>query len=112
MEKPSLGLLLHDASRLLRRRFEARSGEFGLTSAQWRLLLLVCKAEDGAAQSRFAELLDIEPISASRLIDRMEAQGWVTRAHDPGDRRIRRVLPTEKALAAFAHVKSLSLIHI
>ncbi len=106
MENPSLGLLLHDASRLIRRRFEARSGEYGLTSAQWRMLLLVCKSEGGAQQSRFAELLDIEPISASRLIDRMEAQGWVNRAPDPNDRRVRRVLPTEKALAAFAHVKT------
>ena len=106
MEHPSLGLLLHDASRLVRKRFEARSAEFNLTSAQWRMLFLVCKTEGGAAQSRFADVLDIEPISVSRQLDRMEAQGWVTRAHDPGDRRIRRVLPTDKALAAFAHVKS------
>lgn len=106
MEKPSLGLLLHDASRLVRKRFEARSGEFGLTSAQWRMLLLVCKTEGGAPQSRFADLLDIEPISVSRQLDRLEAQGWVTRAHDPKDRRIRRVLPTDKAQTAFAHVKS------
>lgn len=106
METPSLGLLLHDSARLLRRRFEARSAGFGLTSAQWRMLLLVCKSEGGAQQSRFAELLDIEPISASRLIDRMEAQGWVTRGPDAHDRRIRRVHPTAKALDAFAHVKT------
>jgi len=106
MENPSLGLLLHDGSRLVRKRFESRSAEFNLTSAQWRMLFLVCKTEGGAAQSRFAEVLDIEPISVSRQLDRMEAQGWVTRAPDLHDRRIRRVRPTEKALAAFAHVKS------
>jgi MarR family transcriptional regulator for hemolysin len=106
MENPSLGLLLHDASRMVRKRFESRSAEFNLTSAQWRMLFLVCKAEDGAPQSRFADVLDIEPISVSRQLDRMEAQGWITRALDPQDRRIRRVRPTEKALAAFAHVKS------
>lgn len=106
MENPSLGLLLHDATRLVRKTFETRSGEFGLTSAQWRMLFLVCKTEGGAAQSHFAERLDIEPITVSRQLDKMEAQGWVTRAPDPADRRIRRVLPTDKALAAFAHVKS------
>jgi DNA-binding MarR family transcriptional regulator len=106
MEKPSLGLLLHDATRLIRRRFEARSVEYGLTTAQWRLMVLVCKSEGGAQQSRFAELLDIEPITASRMIDKMEAQGWLSRALDPADRRIKRVHPTEKAMAAFAHVKT------
>jgi DNA-binding MarR family transcriptional regulator len=102
MEKPSLGLLLHDAARAVRKRFEARASAYGLTSAQWRMLLKVCKTEGGAPQSHFADLLEIEPISVSRLLDRMEAMGWVTRAPDPNDRRVRRVFPTAKALDAFA----------
>lgn len=66
-----LGFLLHDAARLMRRRFEARASGYGLSSAQWRLLVRVVK-EAGVAQARLAELLEIEPISVSRLIDRME----------------------------------------
>lgn len=110
MENRSLGLLLHTASRAVRKRFEERSTAFGLTSAQWRMLVHVCKAEaeGGAAQSHFADLLEIEPISASRMLDRMEALGWVTRAPDPKDRRVRRVLPTAKALEAHKHIKSIA----
>lgn len=110
MENRSLGLLLHGASRAVRKRFEERSTAFGLTSAQWRMLVHVCKAETegGAPQSHFADLLEIEPISASRLLDRMEALGWVARAPDPKDRRVRRVLPTPKALEARNHIKSIA----
>ncbi len=78
---------------------------YGLTSAQWRMLLRVCKMPGGAAQSHFAGLQEIEPISVSRLLDRMEAMGWVTRAPDPRDRRVRRVFLTPKALEAFANFK-------
>lgn len=105
METRSLGLLLHDAARAVRKRFEARAVEYGLTSAQWRMLLRVCKTEGGAPQSHFAELLEIEPISVSRLLDRMEALGWVSRAPDPKDRRVRLVFPTDKARSAFATFK-------
>lgn len=104
---PPLGLLLHDASRGLRKRFEQRTEALGLSSAQWRLLLLVCR-KPGLPQSRFADALDIEPISVSRLIDRMETGGWVTRQDDPRDRRVRLVLPTDKALDAYAGIKSIA----
>ena len=68
------------------------------------MMLHVCKV-GSAPQSRFADLLEIEPISVSRLLDRMEALGWVTRAADPRDRRVRLVVPTPKALSAFDHIK-------
>lgn len=104
---PGLGLLLHDASRAVRKRFEARSAAFGLSSAQWRMMLHVCKM-GCATQSRFADLLEIEPISVSRLLDRMEEQGWVTRENDPSDRRAKLIKPTVKALEAFNHIKSIA----
>ncbi len=94
----SLGLLLHDAQRAMRRAFDARMGALGLSSAQWRLLLHALR-EGGPTQSRLADLLEIEPISVSRLIDRMEAQGWVERQADPHDRRVRLVKPSARALA-------------
>lgn len=103
----SLGLLLHDAARALRKRFEQRAADHDLSSAQWRLLLLVCR-EPGASQGRFADWLDIEPISVSRLIDRMVAGGWLERQDDPRDRRVKLVVPTAKALAAQADIKALA----
>jgi len=103
----SLGFLLHDAARLLRKHFEARGTEYGLSSAQWRMLVTLVK-EDGAAQARLAEVLEIEPISVSRLIDRMEEGGWVERRPDANDRRVRMVFATEKARTAFEKVKGLA----
>ena len=72
--KDRLGFLIHDAARLLRKRFEAKGSAYGLSAAQWRLLVRLVK-EEGVAQARLAELLEIEPISVSRLLDRMEEGG-------------------------------------
>jgi MarR family transcriptional regulator for hemolysin len=106
-ETDRLGLLIHDAQRLMRKRFEMRAAAYGLSAAQWRLLVRVAK-EEGIAQARLAELLEIEPISVSRLIDRMEDGGWIERRADPQDRRVRTIHPTEKAREAFGAVKSLA----
>ncbi len=100
----TLGFLLHDASRLLRRRFEARGQRHGLSSAQWRLLVHLAR-EGSASQARIAELLEIEPISVSRLVDRMEQAGWVERGSDPNDRRVRLLQPSQKAIDAFEEVR-------
>ena len=83
----TLGFLLHDATRLIRRRFELRGQAFGLSSAQWRLLVHLVR-EGSASQARIAELLEIEPISVSRLVDRMEQAGWVERRASRGDQRL------------------------
>jgi hypothetical protein len=63
-----LGFLIHDVQRLMRKRFETRASGLGLSSAQWRLMVRVAK-EEGITQARLAELLEIEPISVSRLVD-------------------------------------------
>lgn len=102
----NLGLLLHDTARLMRRRFEARAVGLGLSSAQWRLLAVTLR-EGRVTQARLAERLEIEPISVSRLVDRMEQAGWVARAADPDDRRIRLVVPTERALEAHAGIRTM-----
>jgi DNA-binding MarR family transcriptional regulator len=102
-----LGFLIHDAHRLLRKRFEARAAGYGLSSAQWRLLVRLVK-EEGSTQARLAEFLEIEPISVSRLVDRMEAGGWVTRKQDASDRRVRMIFPTDKSRSAFAAVKAIA----
>ncbi|HEY4191867.1 MAG TPA: MarR family transcriptional regulator [Mesorhizobium sp.] len=102
-----LGFLIHDAARLMRRRFESRASGLGLSAAQWRLLVRVTK-EEGVAQARLAELLEIEPISVSRLIDRMEEGGWIERRSDATDRRVRTIFPTERSREVYAGVKGLA----
>jgi DNA-binding MarR family transcriptional regulator len=104
-----LGFLIHDAARLLRKRFEKQGTRHGLSSAQWRLLVRVVK-EEGISQARLAELLEIEPISVSRLIDRMVEGGWIERRHDPRDRRVRTIHSTEKSREAYGEIKSHAVV--
>ncbi len=102
------GLLMHNAARLMRRRFELRAHAFGLSSAQWRLLVHLSLEGNAATQARLAEVLEIEPISVSRLVDRMEQAGWVRREADAQDRRGRRVVPTLRAQEAYAAIKAMA----
>jgi DNA-binding MarR family transcriptional regulator len=94
--RPTLGFLLGDVSRLLRREFDRRVAHLGLSQAQWRVLarLSVC---EGINQANLAEQIEIQPISLTRLIDRMQAAGWVERRPDPKDRRALRLFLTPKA---------------
>jgi Transcriptional regulators len=101
------GFLLHDAARLLRRRFEMRGSEYGLSAAQWRALARLVKFGP-MPQARLADLLEIEPISVSRLIDRMEQAGWVTREADETDRRAKLIVATEKSKDAFSAIKAIA----
>src|ERR1700757_647596 len=83
-------LLLHDVARLLRTRFNQRARSRGMTRAQWVILARV-NANPGFSQNEMASILEVEPISVGRLIDRLEARGLVERRADPMDRRVRRL---------------------
>jgi MarR family transcriptional regulator for hemolysin len=82
----SLGFVLADVSRLMRRRFDARAREIGLTRAQWRVLSQLRRRE-GINQTALAEIMEIEPISLGRHIDRLVDKDFVERRADPRDRR-------------------------
>lgn len=83
-------ILLHDVARLLRTRFDQRARARGMTRAQWVILARV-HATPGLSQNELAALLEVEPISVGRLIDRLEARALVERRPDPADRRIWRL---------------------
>lgn len=83
-------LLLHDVARLLRTRFDQRARSKGMTRAQWVILARV-NATPGLSQNELASILEVEPISVGRLIDRLQARGLVERRPDPSDRRIWRL---------------------
>lgn len=85
-----LMLLLHDVARLLRTRFDQRARARGMTRAQW-VILARLNAQPGLSQIEMASLLEVEPISVGRLIDRLEARGLVERRPDPSDRRVWRL---------------------
>lgn len=103
----SLGFLLQDATRHLRKRFEQLGGAYGLSAAQWRLLVTV-KHDEGVPQARLAEILEVEPISVSRLVDRMEEAGWIERRTDPTDRRVRTIHGTAKSTKLFETLKGVA----
>jgi DNA-binding MarR family transcriptional regulator len=95
-KQPSVGFLLHDAARLLRRRFNRRVSQLGLTQAQWQLLAYLSRQE-GLRQAQIADYLEMQPISVARLVDRMETNGWIERRPDPEDRRAVNLYITAKA---------------
>jgi MarR family transcriptional regulator for hemolysin len=81
-----LGLLLHHVDRLLKKRFEQNSRESGLTRSQWQVLSYLAQNE-GINQARLAGLIEIEPISLGRIVDKLEAMGLIKRNPHPTDRR-------------------------
>lgn len=92
----TFGFVLQDVARMMRRNFNRRVQALGLTQAQWQALAHISRNE-GMSQAALADLLEVQPISASRLIDRMEISGWVERRRDPSDRRAVRLHVTDKA---------------
>jgi MarR family transcriptional regulator for hemolysin len=82
-----LGFLLHEVARLLKKRFEQRAPGLGLTRSQWQVLTYLDQNE-GINQSGLAELLDIEPITLSRIVDKLQSVGLIERHPDPTDRRV------------------------
>lgn len=90
-----LGFLVHDIARLLRLGFDRRVRRLGITRAQWFVVAYLHR-KDGQRQKDLAEELDMEIGPLGKLLDRLEAGGWVTRRIDPTDRRVTRVFKTNK----------------
>lgn len=103
----TLGFLLSDVSRLLRRRFDERARASGASVAQWRVLKILERRE-GLNQGQLAELLEVEPITCCRMIDRLEEAAFVERRRDPADRRAWRIYLTDKSRPVLADLHSLA----
>ena len=92
----SIAFLLSDVSRLIRRRFDERARSIGVTRAQWRALTALSRRE-GVTQGALAELLEVEPITLCRMIDRLAEAGHVERRRSPIDRRAWNIYLTERS---------------
>jgi MarR family transcriptional regulator for hemolysin len=103
----SLGFLLGDVSRLIRQRFDDRADGLGLTRAQWRVLAQLRRRE-GINQSALAEILEIEPITLVRHIDRLVAKDFVERRPDPKDRRAWKLHLKEEVLPVLDRLRIIS----
>lgn len=95
---------LAETSRVLRRQFNRHAVAVGATSAQWRAMFWLGR-NPGLKQVELADRLDVEPITAGRIIDRLEEAGLVERRRDPVDRRAWRLFLTDKALPVIERLK-------
>jgi DNA-binding MarR family transcriptional regulator len=84
---------LVESSRLLRNYIEHRAKERGTTRAQW-IVLFRLRQQEGLSQVDLADVLELQPISLVRLLDRLVEHGLLERRHDPKDRRANRLFLT------------------
>jgi MarR family transcriptional regulator for hemolysin len=85
-----------ETAHALRKAFDRRAVGLGVTRAQWKVLFRL-ERQSGLRQIELADMLDIEPITLSRIVDRLEEAGHVERVADPADRRAWRLHVTAKA---------------
>jgi MarR family transcriptional regulator for hemolysin len=88
---------LGELQRLVRAYADRQAARYGITRAQWAVLAKVERTE-GLKQSELAEQMEMQPITLTRLIDRLCANGWIERRDDDTDRRVNRLYLRKAAL--------------
>ena len=96
-----------ETAHALRKAFDRRAVGLGVTRAQWKVLFRLTR-QPGLRQIELADMLDIEPITLSRIVDRLEEAGHVERIADPADRRAWRLHVTAKAQPLIAKLGALA----
>jgi len=95
--------LLSDVARMLRTYWDQEARKLGTTRAQWAVLARL-ERHEGLKQSELAEILEIQPITLTRLIDRLCESGLIERRSDPADRRAKRLFLTPAARPVLDHL--------
>ena len=103
----NFGFLLNDVARLMRTAYDRRIRKLGLTRAQWWVLTHLYRS-NGVTQTELAETLEIEKPTLGRLLDRLQAKGWVRREHDAADRRVWRVHLTDEVEPALRTMRRIA----
>src|SRR5690242_15646567 len=96
-----------ETAHVLRKAFDRRAVGLGVTRAQWKVLFRLHR-QPGLRQIELADMLDIEPITLSRIVDRLEESGLVERRPDPSDRRAWRLHVTAKAQPLIAKLRAVA----
>ncbi len=92
----TFGFLVSDVTRMLRENFRLTTPELGLTLAQARVLLHLSRNE-GISQVALSAILEIQPITLLRQIDRLEKAGLIERRAHPSDRRAQQLYLTPRS---------------
>lgn len=100
--------LVTELARSYRRVFDRRAKAIGLTRAQWQILGWL-RRFPGIHQMELADALDIQPITLTRHLDRLERGGWVVRKLDRNDRRLRRLYLTDESSTVVKRMRDLGL---
>src|SRR5438067_13437597 len=96
-----------ETAHALRKAFDRRAVGLGVTRAQWKVLFRL-ERQPGLRQIELADMLDIEPITLSRIVDRLEASQLVERVADPADRRAWRLHVTAQARPLVEKLRSVA----
>src|SRR3954447_1704373 len=97
---------LGELQRLVRAYADRQGARYGITRAQWAVLAKVERAE-GMKQSELAELMEMQPITLTRLIDKLCDAGWIERRNDDNDRRVNRLYLKKAARPLLAKLAGL-----
>ena len=100
---PEIGETAH----ALRKAFTRRAATLGVTGAQWKVLFKL-SLKPGIRQVELADMLDIEPITLTRILDRLQEAGLIERSSDPADRRAWRLHVTAKAKPLVAKLRAIA----
>lgn len=101
-----LAFVINDVARLLRTFADHEAGRFGMTRAKWAVLARLDRFE-GLKQTELAEMLDLQPITLTRLLDGLADNGLIERRPDPDDRRAKRLFLTPAARPLLEHLTAL-----
>ena len=106
----TFGFLVHDVSRLVKRRFERAARAIGLpiTRRQAAVLLYIARSQ-GVSQAEVAAWLDIDPIALVRMLDKLNEEGLVERRAHPTDRRVRTLWLTAAARPVVERILEINL---
>ncbi len=105
----AFGFLVHDVSRLIKRRFERRARQMGLPiTRQQAAVVLNIAGNEGVSQAEVAAWLGIEPIALVRLLDKLHEEGLVERRPHPTDRRVRTLWLTPAARPVVAQILAIN----
>lgn len=103
---PTLGFVLHDVARLLRKRLEQGAKSLGLTRSHWQTLAYLANNE-GIHQGGLAEILEVATITLVRILDKLAERGLVERRQHPADRRVWLLYMRDEAFPLLADMRAI-----
>ena len=101
-----IAFTIMEVARMLKTYADQRARCLGISRAQWVVLVRLDRTE-GLKQSELAEMLELQPISLTRLLDRLAENGLIERRADPHDRRVNRLYLTPAAKPLIAKLSDL-----